>query len=59
MLPTDPDDTAARMKRLEQLMDEYLEAKRRRLIRRAMKLWRDAEARQRLAAFDVPPERVH
>ena len=55
----DPADTAARVKRIDQLIDEYLAAKRRRLLRRAKKLWREAERRQRLAGFEVPPERVH
>jgi hypothetical protein len=59
VIPIDPADTSARVKRIDQLIDEYLAAKRRRLVRRAKKLWRQAELRQRLAGFEVPPERVH
>jgi hypothetical protein len=55
----DPPDTAARLKRIEQLIEEFRVAKRRQLLRQAIKLWRKAEASQRLAEFDVPPERVH
>jgi hypothetical protein len=52
-------DRAARLTRIEQLIDEYRAAKQRRVVRRAMRLWRDAEARQRFAKFEEPPERVH
>jgi DNA-binding transcriptional regulator YbjK len=59
VISIDPTDTAARLKRIEQLIEEYRAAKHRQLLRRAIKKWRKAEARQRLAEFDVPPERLH
>jgi len=45
--------------RLEQMMEHYREVSKRRLLENAMKLWRTHEAREALAAFDRPPERVH
>jgi hypothetical protein len=55
----DGPDRGARLRRIQQLFDEYRAAKRRRIARRAMRLWRAAEARQRLARFEEQPERVH
>jgi hypothetical protein len=50
---------AERLARIEQLIDEYRAVKRRRIVRRAMRLSRAAEAHQRLAKFEAQPERVH
>jgi len=50
---------AERISRIEQMIDEYREAKRRRLVRRAIRLWRKTEARQQLIHLEAPPERVH
>jgi len=52
-------DSAERLARIELLIDKYRSVKHRRLVRRAMKLSRAAEAHQRLAKFEAPPERVH
>ena len=52
-------DRQARLARIEQLLHEYRLAKHRRLMRRAMRLWRKAEAHQQLARFEEQPERVH
>ena len=48
-----------RLARIERLIDEYQSVKRRRIVRRAMRLWRAAEADQQLAKFEAPPKRIH
>jgi hypothetical protein len=50
---------ATRLERIDQVIERYREEKRRRLLRRALTLWRKAEADQRLATFELPPELVH
>jgi hypothetical protein len=45
--------------RIEQLIADYRAVKHRRMVRRAMRLWRAAEAYQRLAKLEAQPERVH
>jgi cobalamin biosynthesis Mg chelatase CobN len=57
MLPNT--DAATRLARLEQLIDQYREEKRRQLLQRALKLWRKTEADLRLATLELRPERVH
>jgi hypothetical protein len=52
-------DRAERLARIEELIDEYRIRKRDRIVRRAMRLWRTAAARQRLVTFDAKPEQVH
>ena len=52
-------DTTARLARIERLIEQYREQKNRQLLLRAIKLWRRAEADQRLAILDLPSERVH
>ena len=52
-------DAATQLARIEELIEQYRERKRRHLLRRALKLWRKTEADQRLAIFELPPERVH
>jgi len=44
--------------RIERLIEAYDAAKRRRLVRRAIKLWRACEADRRLAEHEAQPERV-
>jgi hypothetical protein len=48
-----------RLVRINRLIDEYRAAKQRRIVRRAKRLWRAAEADRRVATFEAPPERVH
>jgi hypothetical protein len=50
---------AERRARIEQLIEEYRAAKQRRLVRWAIKLWRDAEARQQFVELEAPPQRIH
>ena len=52
-------DDAERLTRIEQLIEQYRAAKQRRIVRRAIKLWRAIEADQRLAGFEAQPDRVH
>jgi hypothetical protein len=41
------------------MIEEYRQATERRLLQRAMTLWLNAEADQRLLAFEAQAERVH
>ena len=50
---------AEQLARIERLIEEYRAAKQRRLVQRALKLWRRAEARQRFVEVQAPPPRVH
>ena len=59
MRPIEPTRAAERRSRIEQMIEEYREATERRLLQRAKTLWLDAEADQRLLAFEAQTERVH
>ena len=52
-------DSAERLARIAQLIEEYRAAKQRRLLRRAVRLWRKTEARQRFVQLETPTHRVH
>jgi hypothetical protein len=54
--PWDVDGRAARIARV---IEQYKLAKQRRLLRRAMRQWRRAEAHQQVVNLEMPPERVH
>jgi hypothetical protein len=58
-MPYDPAGTKARRERIDQVIEQYRLAKQRRLMRRAMRLWRKAETDHQLVKLDAPPERVH
>jgi hypothetical protein len=58
VIPPDA-DAATRLARIEQLIERYREEKRRRLLQRALKLWRKTEADQHLAILDRPQHRIH
>ena len=57
--PSHRPDTRGRLARVERMIEQYRLAKRRRLERRAISLWRKLEARQALGRFEEPVERVH
>jgi len=57
--PIDPTRAAEQRAQVEQLIEAYRKASERRLLQRAMTMWLDAEADQRLLAFEAPEERVH
>jgi hypothetical protein len=52
-------ESAERRTRIEQLIEEYRVAKQRRLLLRAVRLWRKTEARQRFVDVEASPQRVH
>jgi hypothetical protein len=49
---------AEQLVRIERLIEQYSAAKRRQRLRLALKLWRKAEADQRLTRLELAPERV-
>jgi DNA-binding transcriptional regulator YbjK len=55
----DPNSVAERLARIEQLIEKYRAAKQRRLLQRAMRTWRNTEARQQFVERETPPHRVH
>jgi len=55
----DPAHAAEQRARIEQMIEEYRDATKRRLLQRAKTLWLDAEADQRFLAFEAQAERVH
>ncbi len=59
MMPIDLTDTDDRRARIERMIERYRLAKKRRLLRRAMTLWRQFEALQAFAELEKPLERVH
>ena len=52
-------DAAERLARIESMIEQYQEAKKRLILRRAKRLWRQAEADLQLAAFERPPTLIH
>lgn len=58
-MPIDPRETRERRARIEQMFEEYREARQRRLMQRAIKLWRRTEAHQLVVKLESQPERVH
>ena len=59
MRPIESTHAAERRARIEQMIEEYRDATKRRLLQRAKTLWLDAEADQRLLGFEAQAERVH
>ena len=58
-MATDTTDQAERFARVERIIEEYRAARRRLLLERSMKLWRRAEACQRVMALEAQPKRIH
>jgi hypothetical protein len=58
-MPIDHADTGDRLARIERMIERYGLAKKRRLERRAIALWRKLEAQQTLVEFEKPLERIH
>ena len=58
-MPIDRDDADERQARIEQMIEEFRQAKQRALVRRGRRLWRSAEARQQIVALEAEPERIH
>jgi len=59
MIPLDDAVGASRTARIDRMMEQYRLAKKRRLVRQAMTLWRKIEAHQRVLNFEKPVDRVH
>jgi hypothetical protein len=55
----DPADTGDRLARTERMIEHYRLAKKGRLQRRAIVLWRKLEARRAFVEFEKPLERIH
>jgi hypothetical protein len=55
----DPRARTDRLARVDQMIKVYAEAKHRRLLRRAIKLWRRTEAYQLTEKHEAQPHRVH
>jgi hypothetical protein len=58
-MPDDRAEDKARRARIDQMIERYRVARERRLMRRAFRLWRQAEIEQQLVRLDAPPARVH
>jgi hypothetical protein len=58
-MPLDPSVRMDRLARISQMVALYGEAKHRRLLRRALKLWRRTEALQLTEKYESQPQRVH
>ena len=48
-----------RVARIERMIEHYRLEKKRRLLRRALTMWRKLEAQQAVLQFEKPLERVH
>jgi len=59
MIPMDVADRCDRLARLDRMMEQYRLARKRRLVRQAMSLWRKIQAHQRVLDFEKPIDRVH
>jgi hypothetical protein len=49
----------ARRARIDEMIERYRVVRERRLMRKAFRLWRQAEVEQQLARLDASPARVH
>ena len=58
-MPPDSRYATARLALIDQMIEQYRLAKRRRLLRRAIRLWRQTGTRQQLLRLDARAERVH
>ena len=59
MIPMDVAERCDRIVRLDRMMEQYRLAKKRRLVRQAMSLWRKIQAQQKVLDFEKPVDRVH
>jgi hypothetical protein len=59
MIPLDDAAGVSRIARLDRLIEQYRFAKKRRLVREAMSLWRKIQAHQKLLDFEKSDDRVH
>jgi hypothetical protein len=59
MIRLDRTDWPERRARIEQMFETYRAITLRRRLRRTIESRRQAEVHQRLARFEMPPERIH
>jgi hypothetical protein len=52
-------DVVGRRGRIERMIEQYRYARQRRLVRQAMRLWRQTAMAQQLSRLDAPPRRTH
>jgi hypothetical protein len=57
--PIDRGGSNDRLVRIERVIEHYRVEKKRRLLRRAIRLWRKLEAQQVILAFEKPHDSVH
>jgi hypothetical protein len=57
--PIDHGGSGDRLVRIERVIEHYRVEKKRRLLRRAIRLWRKLEAQQVILAFEKPHDSVH
>jgi hypothetical protein len=57
--PVDLRETSERRARIERVIAEFSEAKKRRLVKVAIELWRQSDADRRLMSFEAPPDLIH
>jgi hypothetical protein len=57
--PIDYGGSGDRLVRIERVIEHYRVEKKRRLVRRAIRLWRKLEAQQVILAFEKPHDSVH
>ncbi len=57
--PIDYGGTGDRLARIERVIEHYRVEKKRRLLRRAIRLWRKLEAQQVVLQLEKPLDRVH
>jgi hypothetical protein len=57
--PIDCGGSDDRLVRIERVIEHYRVEKKRRLLRRAVRLWRKLEAQQVILQFEKPLDRVH
>jgi hypothetical protein len=58
-MPADPGEKARVSARIDRLIEHYRRLTHRRLLRRAMRVWRHAELHHQITRLEAPPERVH
>jgi hypothetical protein len=58
-MPVELLDALSRRAHIERLIEQYRFARQRRLIRQALRLWRQADREERLVRLEAAPERVH
>jgi len=58
-MANEPPREKARRARIDLMIERYSVARERRLMRRALRLWRQAELDHQLMKFEEPRPRVH